>query len=783
MGRVKLFSFGTAFEDGEKPFVDSVMDDMPRRVYCAPEVILNANIKGVTVKADVYAFGMLLWEILVLKQPLQSMTYEKHLSEVVHGKTRPHLSKHMPVSLQQLMGKCWTGNSSDRLSMKEVHDNLEGLLLEGIELTVRPEEKTPAQSRTKGIIHKKEDCEGDDDGIHDGKSVRSADQTARSRESDGSKETKDSKEATESDKNEKDDKSHRHSRKIKYNSHDGHSLDDGDEIKSTRSKESRRSEDGEKSSRSRSKSQSRSPRPTRDMGQKPRSCRKIKYEKDKHHDDPNESRSTTSRGSNRSKGSSGSKGSKGSRDSTSLRRHSSRRGTRPSEEQRKAKSQQETFESSTCNETSSSKNTGNTIPVTSPLTSPNKNRGGRVRRSASNDTVTMPKKIGDSEEGVDRQVSRRKSFDGILPSKQASARFASPKRVRRRLSRATSAGRLVTDTEKDDADRTSSVSPSSQEARRRVLHSLSPASGKPKDHTVPLSSRQLMKGKRTEVVESKGSNEDLVRRAPGRSKSNDEKIFSKEAIAKQKQSTLGRRKSEILLPQKEAAAARSEIELNAKDEADEEEEVFEVVHTQPSSERRFTRGNLSKSRSESFRGLSGAAAGRQEGSKKTNEQNKQSTGNEDEIFPEFAGSSPKKAQQDQPAEIEEDDNENRRGKLKATPNGGLIQANSRDLNVGGSKAREKFISEHQKQQQLENGAVAGSLRDKQRRQQYNQSVAAAAAAGGSRFGSRRDLTRSSSNRLLKGKSKRSLSRHSSRKLSPGPGLPPAATTGAATPPA
>jgi hypothetical protein len=155
----------------------------------------------------------------------------------------------------------------------------------------------------------------------------------------------------------------------------------------------------------------------------------------------------------------------------------------------------------------------------------------------------------------------------------------------------------------------------------------------------------------------------------------------------------------------------------------------------------------------------------------------------DEIFPEFAGSNNRKELTQDTGDVDGtrgEEEENKRGRLKATPSGGLIQANAKDTNVNVSKAREKFISDHH-QQNSENAAVMSSLRDlreKQRRQQYNQAVAAAAAAGVGRS-SRRDLS-SKSNNSGKNVSKvggvgppvpppkpkpRSLSRDSNRNLS------------------
>lgn len=747
MGRIKLFCFTAACEDGEKPFVSiSKQTDMKNIVYCAPEVIKNTDDDvSVTVKADVYSFGMLLWEILVLKHPFQSMTMDKYISDVVHGKTRPHLSKHMPSSLQQLMEECWSADPEQRLTTKDVHDRLESLLLEGTELTVKSEEKiATSKSKSKRIVYKKTGTEDNNkDETADGKSVRSAEQSCRSKGSRSRDKMKPK--TTESSKDEKKDRQTSHSRSTKDSIEEKQSVDEEDGTEVATSKGRSRSEEGDKSNRTRSRSKSltRSPRLTKettDRGKNARTSRKIKYEKDKpnSHDDPNESKSMTSRGSNRSRGSRGSHGSGGSSDSRSFRR----RGTRPSDNERKTRSHQDQFETLTGNETSSGENGANNAGETSsPVKSPGKYSAGRISRSVSNDLVFTLKKEVSDDEGFQRQTSRRtKSFNtGQLPSRQPSTmRASSPKRIRRRAGVAAS-------TDGDDPGTEPATSPSrsrsTHELRRRLSQSLSPSVSKAKDtatNTLP-SRQQLIRGTRTRSGDpSNVSNDDFSRRVPGRSISNVEKVFSSDEVAQRKARSFRRRKSasEALALQKGAAVARSMTDLTLLDDDIEDADDDDA----------------------------GDDAG-------------------DEIFPEFAGSNNRKELMQDTGDVDAtrgEEEENKRGRLKATTSGGLIQANAKDTNVNVSKAREKFMSDHH-QQNSENAAVMSSLRElreKQRRQQYNQAVAAAAAAGVGRS-SRRDLS-SKSNISGKNVSKvggvgppvpppkpkpRSLSRDSNRNLS------------------
>eukprot|EP00529_Nitzschia_sp_RCC80_P002911 CAMPEP_0113456100 /NCGR_PEP_ID=MMETSP0014_2-20120614/8712_1 /TAXON_ID=2857 /ORGANISM="Nitzschia sp." /LENGTH=1108 /DNA_ID=CAMNT_0000347541 /DNA_START=262 /DNA_END=3586 /DNA_ORIENTATION=- /assembly_acc=CAM_ASM_000159 len=739
MGRIKLFCFGTAFEDGEKPFVTTNPHDtdMKKLVYCAPEVLRqDSNMKGVTVSADSYSFGILLWEILILKHPFQFMSREKYLSDVAHGNTRPNLSRHMSTSLQQLMGKCWVGDPEGRLAMKDIHDQLEGLLLEGSNLTVgRTEEKSPARPKSKRIVSNKADDEDNlKDAANDGKSIRSADHSRRSRES-HSREKKTT--PTEVIRNETKYRSHRHGhshshshiRQRKEQSEDGHSANECTKISAAASNEKRRrSSERDIRTRSRSKSLTRSPRKSKESSQEARSSRIINYEKDEpcSHDDPNESRSATSGGSTRSGRSHGSNGSKGSNDSKSFRHHSSRRGTRPTEDERASKSHRDLKGFLTSNKESSGNSaTDKDDKPRSPAKTPDRRSGGRIRRSVSNDIVLPLKKVPADDEGRRSRLSRRtKSFTGQFSSRTSPTRTASPKQVSRRPSSTMSMG-------KDDAD--TKPTPS-HEPRRRIAYSLSPSAERASGIVVPSSSRPLMKGVRSRTDDpSNAASENFTRRAPGRSISNAETAFARKEFSQRKPRSFRPRtsESETLLREKSTFAAKSLHDLTfLKDDIEDKDE------------------------------------------------------DEDEIFPEFSGSN--KQKKDLTIGTNNDDGHNdgtgeddRRGRLKATASGGLIMINAKDKNLGGSMSRQKFLSEQQKQhqQQAETGMVSSSLREMQRRQQYNQSVAAAAAAaksGSCRFlvgSSRRDLMMTNNNNktvsskvTMKAKSKRTLISSSSRNL-------------------
>lgn len=122
---VKMFDFGFATSiapllsqpyEGYGPLTETC----GTRRYMAPEVALKL---GYGKEVDVYSFGMLLWEICALDKPFDSIQSvdEFHDLVVLCGR-RPSLKIDplWPVSLKNLMSRCWSTDPLDRPTMVQV---------------------------------------------------------------------------------------------------------------------------------------------------------------------------------------------------------------------------------------------------------------------------------------------------------------------------------------------------------------------------------------------------------------------------------------------------------------------------------------------------------------------------------------------------------------------------------------------------------------------------------------------------------------------------------------
>jgi hypothetical protein len=99
----------------------------------APEV---ARSEPYNLTADVYSFGLLLWQVCSLDLPYDGMNRQDHSELVVHGNERPPLDSDWSTPLRILMKRSWEPDPSVRPSMDSIYKILKreiGALRDGDE--------------------------------------------------------------------------------------------------------------------------------------------------------------------------------------------------------------------------------------------------------------------------------------------------------------------------------------------------------------------------------------------------------------------------------------------------------------------------------------------------------------------------------------------------------------------------------------------------------------------------------------------------------------------------
>lgn len=147
-GKVKIFDFGLAKELDPKQLTDNGLYKMSggtgSRRFMAPEVALS---QPYSLSADLYSFGVLTWEMLVLEKVYGRMPVDYHRERVVIGHDRPRMQPEWTRSLQDILKACWASDPAARPPAKEVCKLLRNEVHSMVERDFPAKQQTPKQPR------------------------------------------------------------------------------------------------------------------------------------------------------------------------------------------------------------------------------------------------------------------------------------------------------------------------------------------------------------------------------------------------------------------------------------------------------------------------------------------------------------------------------------------------------------------------------------------------------------------------------------------------------------
>jgi len=125
-GTLKLMDFGLArVMDNASSTSDetyAMSGETGSLRYMSPEV---AESKPYNHKADVFSFGILLWELFSCKKPFDGLNRDSFYERVVHGGGRPPIHKKWPKELTNLMIDCWSVDIEARPSFQQIVERID----------------------------------------------------------------------------------------------------------------------------------------------------------------------------------------------------------------------------------------------------------------------------------------------------------------------------------------------------------------------------------------------------------------------------------------------------------------------------------------------------------------------------------------------------------------------------------------------------------------------------------------------------------------------------------
>lgn len=86
--------------------------------WMAPEVSLRSS--GYTLKADVFSYGLVVWELMSRRVPFEDMKPAEAAFSMANANLRPAIPQSCPDHLVKLISKCWQAQASKRPAFRDV---------------------------------------------------------------------------------------------------------------------------------------------------------------------------------------------------------------------------------------------------------------------------------------------------------------------------------------------------------------------------------------------------------------------------------------------------------------------------------------------------------------------------------------------------------------------------------------------------------------------------------------------------------------------------------------
>jgi serine/threonine protein kinase len=125
-GTLKLFDFGFAKQFCKRHKLAGGYFRVTSFVGTHPYKSLEVSSQRAYGQSlDVSAFGLILWEIISLKEPYNNILTKYYAKKVLKGRVRPKICKQWPEDIARLIEDCWDPKPGNRPSMASTHKLLD----------------------------------------------------------------------------------------------------------------------------------------------------------------------------------------------------------------------------------------------------------------------------------------------------------------------------------------------------------------------------------------------------------------------------------------------------------------------------------------------------------------------------------------------------------------------------------------------------------------------------------------------------------------------------------
>ena len=148
----QIGDLGLAVSISEASVIKDIKGVMP---FLAPELLSGRG--SYSQKTDVYAFGIIMWEISSRQPPFHNIAHDTQLALRILKGLRPEITNDTPLCYRDLLQQCWHSDPTQRPTAAKIHETINSWYTNGqFKNEIKNQLKKAEDVRQQNIDIKKE---------------------------------------------------------------------------------------------------------------------------------------------------------------------------------------------------------------------------------------------------------------------------------------------------------------------------------------------------------------------------------------------------------------------------------------------------------------------------------------------------------------------------------------------------------------------------------------------------------------------------------------------------